>query len=298
MNNTSRTLREWVYYAKEKFDQAGLFYGHGTDNALDEAVYLLSYALDTDFDFSGFDPDQTLTPVQTDKVVTLIRQRIETRKPAAYMTHEAWFAGYAFYVNEDVLIPRSPLAELIEEHFQPWIAPDKIHDILELGTGSGCIAIACALYHEHAHVDAVEIDARALAVAQKNVQRYKLADRVRLVQSDLFKDCPHKKYDIILSNPPYVAQTEYQRLPEEYQHEPGLALLAGDDGLDCVRIILQEALRFLQPHGILIVEVGNSQDALEQAFPGVPFTWLEFERGGEGIFLLDASQLAEYADQF
>ena len=296
--NTSRSLREWVYDAQARFESAGLFFGHGTDNALDEAVYLISYALDTDFDFSGFDVDQPLSADQEQAVEDIIQARIQTQKPAAYLTHEAWFAGYPFYVNEDVLVPRSPLAELIEEQFQPWIDENNINEILELGTGSGCIAIACALYNVKAQVDAVDIDQKALAVAKKNVVRHGLESRVTLYQSDLFRDLPQKKYDIIISNPPYVAQEEFDNLPTEYTHEPALGLVAGDDGLDCVRVILKEATRYLQPHGILIVEVGNSQIALERAFPGVPFTWLEFERGGEGIFMLDAKQLSEYQQHF
>jgi len=296
--NRSRSLRQWVLFAEEQFNSAGLFFGHGTDNALDEAAYLVSYALGTDFNFTGFDIEKPVSPEQEIKIEAVIQKRIETRKPAAYITHEAWFAGYPFYVDENVLVPRSPLAELIEEHFQPWIEEDRINNILELGTGSGCIAIACALHIDGVHVDAGDIDDKALSVARKNIARHGLQGRVSLYQSDLFRDLPKRKYDIIISNPPYVAQEEFEDLPAEYTHEPALGLVAGDDGLDCVRVILRESLQYLQPHGILIVEVGNSQPALELAFPGVPFTWLEFEHGGEGIFLLDAKQLAEFQDHF
>ena len=293
-----RTLRQWIQDAATQLDAAGLFFGHGTDNALDESVYLLSHALKTDFDFKAFNLDAPLSSAQEDAVMDIIKQRIETRQPAAYITHEAWFAGYPFYVDSHVLVPRSPLAELIEEHFQPWIAEDKISNILELGTGSGCIAIACALHMQQTLVDACDIDQAAIEVARKNVAKYALEQRVSLYQSDLFRDLPQKKYDIIITNPPYVGQAEFDNLPEEYTHEPSLGLVAGEDGLDCVRIILREAIHYLQPHGILIVEVGNSQRAVEQAYPDVPFTWLEFEHGGEGVFLLDASQLTQYSDQF
>lgn len=289
-----RTLRQWIHDAAAQFDAAGLFFGHGTDNALDEAVYLLSHALQTDFDFTGFALDKPLSPAQQDSVKQVIQKRIETRQPAAYLTHEAWFAGYPFYVNDNVLVPRSPMAELIQDHFQPWIAEDKISNILELGTGSGCIAIACALYMPETRVDACDIDQAALEIARKNVERHGMGQRVSLYQSDLFRDLPQKNYDIIISNPPYVGQDEFESLPAEYTHEPALGLVAGEDGLDCVRVILREAIHHLQPHGILIVEVGNSQQALEQAYPDVPFTWLEFEHGGEGVFLLDASQLSQY----
>jgi ribosomal protein L3 glutamine methyltransferase len=293
-----RTLRQWIHDAAAQFDTAGLCFGHGTDNALDESAYLLSHALKTDFNFQGFNLDAPLSTAQEEAVTAIIKQRVETRQPAAYITHEAWFAGYPFYVDNNVLVPRSPLAELIEEHFQPWITEDKIHHILELGTGSGCIAIACALHMQQTRVDACDIDQAAIEVAQKNVAKYALEQRVSLYQSDLFHDLPQKKYDIIISNPPYVGQAEFDNLPEEYTHEPSLGLVAGEDGLDCVRIILREAVHYLQPHGILIVEVGNSQHALQQAYPKVPFTWLEFEHGGEGVFLLDASQLTQYSDQF
>ena len=201
-------------------------------------------------------------------------------------------------MNENVLVPRSPVAELIEDHFQPWIDEGKINNILELGTGSGCIAIACALHLQQAQVDAGDIDSSALEVARINVEKHGLQQRVSLYQSDLFMDLPQKKYDIIISNPPYVGQAEFDALPAEYAHEPALGLVAGSDGLDCVRVILKEASHYLQPHGILVVEVGNSQQAVEQAYPDVPFTWLDFEHGGEGVFLLDASQLSEYQDKF
>lgn len=293
-----QTIREWVYFAEQAFDKSGLHFGHGTANALDEAVYLIAHALHTDFEFTGFNVDRALSNEQADAIQQIIQQRIESKKPAAYLTHEAWFAGYPFYVNEHVLVPRSPIAELIAEQFQPWIARDKIRHILELGTGSGCIAIACALYLDDVIVDAGDIDSKALEVARQNRKRHHVEDRVNFYQSDLFQAIPKKKYDIIVSNPPYVGQAEFNALPAEYTHEPAHGLVSGHDGLDCVRVILKQAINYLESHGILIVEVGNSQPALENAFPDVPFTWLEFEHGGEGVFLLDAQQLANCQLQF
>lgn len=297
-NPDPHSIRQWVYHAQEQFNNADLFFGHGTDNARDEAVYLISFALDTNFEFDGLDVDADLATEQIERIHKIIKARIETQQPAAYLTNQAWFAGLAFYVNENVLVPRSPVAELIEEEFQPWIDRQDIHTILEIGTGSGCIAIACAQYNENAHVDAVDIDKKALAVARENVRRHHLQARVDLYESDLFSAVNQKKYDIIVSNPPYVSQAEFESLPAEYSHEPAIGLVAGRDGLDCVRVILKQAVHFLQPHGVLIVEVGNSQQALIDAYPEVPFTWLEFERGGDGIFLLDAKQVAEFHDQF
>lgn len=292
------TLQQWLDWAHEHFPAHALYYGHGTDNAEDEAIYLMRYALQCDFDFSGYDPQQALSDAQNAAIRKLFEQRIETRKPAAYLVREAWFAGYPFYVDERVLVPRSPLAELIAEHFTPWIDPARVHRILDLGTGSGCIAIACALYFEEASVDAVDIEDVALQVAQINIARHRLQARVHLHKSDMFDDLPAARYDIIMSNPPYVSLEEMQVLPDEYRHEPVSGLAAGADGLDCVRKILARAAEFLQPDGILIVEVGNSQHAVEQAWPQVPFTWLEFEYGGEGVFLLDAEQLAKYQQDF
>lgn len=292
------TLQQWLAWAHEHFPAHGLYYGHGTDNVDDEAVYLMRYALQCDFDFAGYDPEQQLSKEQNQAIRDLFEQRIQTRKPAAYLVQEAWFAGYPFYVDERVLVPRSPFAELIQDHFTPWIDPARVQSILDLGTGSGCIAIACALYFEQAQVDAVDVEDAALQVAQINIARHQLAERVRLYKSDMFDALPPARYDIIVSNPPYVSLAEMQELPDEYRHEPASGLAAGAEGLDCVRKILAGAGDYLQPHGILVVEVGNSQDAVERAWPDVPFTWLEFEHGGEGVFLLDAEQLSKYQQCF
>ena len=285
------TIQGWVNWADKKFAEADLFYGHGTDNPIDESLYLISHALKTDFELTGFDPEATLTQENNKRIHELLMERIETKKPAAYLVKEAWFCGLPFYVDERVLVPRSPIAELIEDEFQPWIARDNIHSILEIGTGSGCIALSCAYYMEDTKVTAVDIDDGAIDVATENLQRLQLQDRVSIIKSDVFDNLQNEKYDIIVSNPPYVGQLEYEGLPQEYKQEPVVGLTSGHDGLDCVRRILSQAAQFLNPHGILIVEVGNSQEALQVAFPQIPFMWLEFERGGEGVFLLEREQL-------
>lgn len=293
-----QTLQQWVNWAEQHFTDKTLYYGHGTDNPADEALYLMRYALHTDFEFSGVDPDQVLSAEQNSAIRSLLEQRITSRKPAAYLVNEAWFAGYPFYVDERVLVPRSPLAELIEEHFAPWIDIARVRSILDIGTGSGCIAIACALHVPEARVDAVDVEQAALEVATINVARYELASRVKLYRSDVYAALPDTQYDIIISNPPYVSQDEMTTLPDEYRHEPATGLVAGNDGLDCVRKILLGAKHFLKPNGILIVEVGNSQAAVERAWPQVPFIWLEFEYGGEGVFLLEAKYASEFHEHF
>ena len=224
----------------------------------------------------------------------LITRRIRERIPAAYLTGVTWFAGLRFCVDPRVLIPRSPIAELIERGFAPWIEPARVRRVLDLGTGSGCIAIAAARALPRARVDAVDISAAALAVAATNVRRHRLKARVRLRRSDHFRALSGRTYDIIVSNPPYVGARELARLPAEYRHEPRVALAAGRSGLDSVRVILREAARHLKPRGLLVVEVGNSEHALRRAFPRLPFVWLAFERGGGGVFLLTREQLTKH----
>jgi ribosomal protein L3 glutamine methyltransferase len=239
-----------------------------------------------------------VTAAERDATLALIRERIESRKPAAYLTHEAWFAGLAFHVDERVLVPRSPLAEWIERGFQPWLQPDSVQRVLDLCTGSGCIAVACAHAFAHARVDAADVSEEALAVARINVERHHLQEWIRLVKSDLFSGLGGSRYQLIISNPPYVSVEEMAQLPPEYRHEPELGLVAGSTGLDIVIRILAQAGRHLEPDGILVVEVGNSQQALAAAFPEVPFLWLEFERGGHGVFLLDVQQVQQYQALF
>ena len=288
------TLRDYVRYAISRFNSAELFFGHGTSGPLDEAAALVLHALHLPYDLPGGYFQSTLTRAEREEILGLIERRIQERKPLAYLTHEAPFAGHQFYVDERVLVPRSPIAELIEAEFTPWVEPEQVTRILDLCTGSGCIAIACALAFPDADVDAVDISKEALEVADINRRRLDVEDRVRTVRSDLFAALEGERYDIIVSNPPYVSHSEWQSLPEEFHAEPRLGLESGVDGLDCVRQILTAAPRHLTEQGILVVEVGSAAEALVAAFPEVPFCWLEFERGGDGIFLLTAEQVRTF----
>ena len=293
-----KTLRDIIYFGAAAFEVASLYYGHGTDNALDEAAFLAFFALKEPQDFSDEKLDMPLSDENIATVNNLFQKRIETRKPAAYLTHEAWFAGYPFYINENVLVPRSPIAELIEEQFQPWISPEKVTRILDLCTGSGCIAIACAMAFPDAEVDAADISKAALEVAEKNKIKHQLENRLNIIESDLFSNLSDKRYDLIVSNPPYVDAEDMANLPDEYRHEPELGLTAGDNGLDLVIPMLRDAIHHLNPDGVLIVEVGNSEHALTELFPEVPFMWLSFEYGGEGVFMLDAKDIEKFHDVF
>lgn len=292
------TLRDMLRTAVSHFYAANLYYGHGTENAWDEAVALVLHILHLPPDINPQIIDARLTISERRKIARLIMRRIKERIPVAYLTHEAWFAGLPFYVDQRVLIPRSPLAELIEQNFAPWVAIDKVTRLLDLCTGSGCIAIACALAFPHIQVDAVDISADALAVAKMNVERHQTDEQVQLLQSDLFKGLKGERYDIIISNPPYVSTEEMAQLPPEYHHEPVLGLAAGSEGLDFAVRILREAHQHLTDNGILIVEVGNSESALISRYPQIPFTWLEFQRGGGGVFLLTAEQLRQASSDF
>lgn len=286
-----KTIRDYVRFATSRFNEAGLYYGHGTDNAWDESVALVLHSLHLAHDVNPTVLDANLTKDEQIKLTELINLRVNKRTPVPYLTHQAWFSGLPFYVDERVLIPRSPIAELIEKHFEPWIMYDEVHHILDLCTGSACIAIACAKAFPDAEVDASDISAEALAVAKINVLRHQVEDQVHLHESDLFNALPPKQYDIIVSNPPYVSAEEMQNLPPEYHHEPKLGLAAGIEGVDIAKRILHDAQRYLSPHGILVVEVGNSEVVLAEQFSDIPFTWLEFERGGGGVFLLRADEL-------
>lgn len=300
MSNHSelQTIRDFIRYALSCFNEAGLYYGHGTDNAWDESIALVLHTLHLPHDVNPSILDANLIQAERTKLLALIAERVQKRIPVPYLTHEAWFAELPFYVDERVLIPRSPIAELIENNFQPWVNPDEVENILDLCTGSGCIAIACAKAFPSATVDATDISEQALAVAKINVLRHQVEEQVHLHQSDLLESVPQKKYDIIVSNPPYVSLEEMQALPAEYLHEPKLGLEAGKAGLDCAIRILQKAGDYLAEHGILIVEVGNSEVALQEVFPDVPFTWLEFERSDGGVFLLTAEQIMKYRAMF
>jgi ribosomal protein L3 glutamine methyltransferase len=263
-----------------------VFFGHGTDNAEDEAAALVWYALGYPATANNY-ARRIGTSAQA-RIEALVQRRIDERIPAAYLIGQTSFAGLDFYVDRRVLIPRSPIAELIERRFSPWIDPAGVRRILDIGTGSGCIAIACAKAFRKSRVDAVDISSEALAVAARNVRRHRVGTRVRLLKSSYFSALEGQTYDIIVSNPPYVGTRELDALPPEYTHEPRMALAAGRNGLDSVRSILTEAGHHLARRGILVVEVGNSEGAVKRAFPSMPFTWLEFERGGGGVFLLNA----------
>ena len=292
------TIQDYIRWGASRFNKAGLFFGHGTDNALDEAAHLVLHALSLPPDLPARFRDCHLTDEERLAIVELFERRLLERIPAAYLTHQAWFAGLGFYVDENVLVPRSPLAELVETGFGPWVEPDTIARVLDLCTGSGCIGIAAAVYLPDADIDLADISPAALAVATRNIAAQGLEDRVRVVESDLFAGLGAQKYDLIVTNPPYVSAEELAALPAEYQREPRLGLAGGASGLDLVLRILGEAPRFLKEDGVLIVEVGKTAAALEALFPEIAFMWIEFERGGEGVFLLDRVRLLEYQPLF
>lgn len=298
LTNELESLRDCIRWGVSAFNAAELSFVQGMPSALDEAVYLCLAALHLPPDFNEKYFDCKLTMAERKAVLGFYQQRIENKKPASYITGEAWFAGLSFYVDERVLIPRSPFAELIQEKFSPWILDEEIDNILELCTGSGCIAIACAHVFENANVVASDISTDALAVAEINRQQHGLQGRLELVQSDLFENVPARKYDLIVSNPPYVSESEMAELSDELKSEPALGLVAGEQGLDVVIPILKKARKFLSDTGVLIIEVGYSWPALEAALPNVPFVWLDFEYGGDGVFMLSAEQLSEHQDDF
>lgn len=289
-----KTIRDFVRWGASRFIEAGLFFGHGSDNALDEALVLVLHALHLNHSLPPAYYDCRLTRTERQAVADLFQRRIEQRLPAAYLTGGAWFAGLYFKVDEHVLVPRSPIAELLEQGFEPWIEADRVGRVLDLCTGSGCIAIAAAHYLPEAEVDAVDISEPALVVAQENVERHGQEGQVHLYLSDLYEGLPAGvRYDVIVSNPPYVSHEEHEALPAEYHREPALGLKADDEGLEVAISILRGAKQRLNPGGILIVEVGNSAEALVQRYPEAPFLWLEFERGGDGVFLLTEQQLRD-----
>jgi ribosomal protein L3 glutamine methyltransferase len=286
-------VSDCIEQAEQAFQRAGLHYGHGTDNARDEATWLVLHAVGAPMDGSFQHWQQAVSSEQRERIGELVKSRLSSRKPLAYLLGSAWFAGLEFAVNGNVLVPRSPIAELVLEQFSPWVDAAKVTRILDLCTGSGCIAIASAVYLPDAQVDASDISSAALELAAQNVARHEVANRVRLVQSDLFAALGGQVYDLIVSNPPYVAKNGKEHIPDEYQAEPELGLYSGDDGLDlCLRILLQSP-QYLHKDGMLICEVGESAERLAEILPAVSFIWLEFQSGGDGVFVLGRDELLQ-----
>ncbi len=289
------TVRDLLRFAVSRFSEAGLFFGHGTNNALDEAAYLILHTLHLPLD--QLDPflDARLLPHEIDAVLNIIDKRITTRKPAAYLTHEAWLGQFKFYVDERVIVPRSFIAELLRDRLVPWVDdPEGIESALDLCTGSGCLAVLLADAFPRAKVDAVDLSPEALAVARRNIAEYGLVSRIELLQSNLFEALGDRRYDVIVSNPPYVSAEAMRTLPPEYRAEPVLALASGSDGLDHVRAILRDAAAHLNPQGVLVVEVGHNRRALEAAFPHLPFVWPETSAGHDYVFVLKREHLDEH----
>lgn len=288
-----RTLRDLVRWGASEFGRAGLHFGHGTDNALDEAFHLVTWALKLPHELPAIYLDAELTPAERKQVLKLLNDRVRTRQPAAYLTGEMWFAGLSFEVDRRVLVPRSPIAELIETRFAPWLQAEPAR-ILDLCAGSGCIGIACAMAFPDAQVDAVEIDDKALQVLARNIERHEVQARVSAVKSDLFDKLQGRTYELIVSNPPYVPTARWKSMPAEYRHEPRRALEAGADGMDAVTRILRDAPRYLARDGLLVCEVGGSMNEFNRRFPSIPAIWPEFERGGDGVFVISRDDLEEW----
>ena len=286
------TVRDHLRYAVSRFTAARLFFGHGSDNAWDEAVYLTLHTLSLPLDRLEPFLDARLLAGEREALLDIYRRRCEDRLPAAYLTNEAWLGEHRFYVDERVIVPRSFIAELLDEQLSPWIEdPWAVHSALDLCTGSACLAILTALAFPEATVDAVDLSNDAIFVAERNVSEYGLDERITIIQSDAFAKLPGKRYDLIISNPPYVNADSVNALPPEYLHEPEMALGSGEDGLDFTRIILREARQHLTDNGLLIVEIGHNRDALEAAYPHLPFTWLETSAGDQFVFMLQAADL-------
>lgn len=295
---TLQTIRDYIRWGASQLTENEVFLGHGIATPLHESATLVLHALFQPYHLDDCYMGAVLTIEERKRVVQLLNRRIKERKPVAYLTHNAIFAGLSFYVDERVLVPRSPIAELIEQRFEPWVDEEQVFNILDLCTGSACIAIACAYAFPEAQVDAIELSDDALDVAGINLEKHDLTDQLGLYQSDLFNQLPKKQYDIIVSNPPYVAIKEWEELPAEYHNEPEMGFTGGTSGLDLVIRILADADEYLTKQGVLIIEVGSSAETLQQLFPEIPFYWLEFERGGDGVFLLTAEQVQQYHKLF
>ncbi len=287
-----QTVRDCFRFAISRFNDAKLFFGHGSEDAYDEAAYLILHTLHLPLDQLEPFLDARLAQSELYEVLNIIEKRVEQRIPAAYLTHQAFLGDFSFYVDERVIVPRSFIAELLREQLFPWLEnPDEVNSVLDLCTGSGCLAILAAHAFPFAKIDAVDLSPDALEVARRNVSDYGLEARINLIESNLFTGLAGKRYDLIVSNPPYVDAPSVAALPPEYQHEPALALGSGSDGLDATRIILKHAAEHLNPHGLLVVEIGHNRDVLEAAYPDLPFTWLEVSAGDEFVFLLHREEL-------
>jgi len=290
--NSLHTVRDHLRFAVSRFNHARLTFGHGSSDAYDEAAYLILHTLHLPLDRLEPFLDARLTDSECVEVLGILQRRVEQRVPAAYLTHQALLGEFSFYVDERVIVPRSFIAELLLTQLSPWIAePDHVDNVLDLCTGSGCLAIIAAHAFPNASVDAVDLSPDALAVAERNVADYNLQDRVHLIECDLFAKLGKRKYDIIISNPPYVDAASVEALPQEHLHEPKLALGSGHDGLDATRIILREAARHLTENGVLIVEIGHNREVLEAAYPDLPFTWLDVSAGDQFVFMLHRNDL-------
>lgn len=295
--NELHTIQDMLRWTVSRFNAAQIYYGHGTDNAWDEAMALILPSLYLPLDIPAEIYASKLVASERHRIVERVLRRINERIPVAYLTNKAWFCGLEFYVDERVLVPRSPIGELINDNFSPWLIKEPEH-ILDMCTGSGCIGIACAYAFPEAEVDVADISIDALAVAEQNIETHGLTHRVIPIRSDLFRDIPEIKYDLIVTNPPYVDAEDMSDLPDEYRREPELGLAAGTDGLKLVRRILAAAPEYLSDKGILVCEVGNSMVHLIEAYPEIPFTWIEFDNGGDGVFMLTKEQLVACSDEF
>ncbi|WP_136678453.1 50S ribosomal protein L3 N(5)-glutamine methyltransferase [Neptunomonas sp. XY-337] len=297
LKNELCTIRDFIRWTCTQMNQHGVYFGHGHVNAWDEASQLVLAAVKLPWDSSETVLDARLLSSEKETVISYVEKRVLQRMPLPYITQEAWFLGLPFYVDERVLIPRSPIAQLLETECSPFLRPGPVERVLDLCTGSGCIGIGAAYIFEEATVDLVDISDDALAVARKNIRAHGMEERIEALQSDLFAGLQGRRYDLILSNPPYVDQADFASMPDEYQHEPELALTSGDDGLDITKRILREANEYLTEDGLLIVEVGNSEVHLMEQYPQVPLTWVELPQGGNGVFAITAQDLRQYRDE-
>lgn len=290
------TLRDYIRWGSSEFNRQKLDFGHGFGSALDEAVYLVLYALELPWDWSDKYFDCVLTTSEREHVYAVLIQRIKSRMPAAYISREAWFCGLPFYVDERVLVPRSPISELINNRFEPWLDATQVGSVLDMCTGSGCIAIACQYAFPEAQVFASDISLDAIEVANINLEKHGLADDLTVYESDLFNNIPPQQFDLIVSNPPYVDALDMANLSDEFKSEPSLGLEAGEDGLDIVDQMLVQSLEYLSDTGLLVIEVGNSQLAMMEKYQTLPLSWIDFEHGGSGVFCISAKELKHYLE--